>query len=451
MNDKHTEIFASAPIPVAVAKNAIPAMISMLVTLIYNLADTFFVGQTNDALQVAAVSASTPIFMLLTGFGMIFGIGGTSMISRALGRGEMDYAKRVCSFCFWSAVGLGVIMMVIYLLGMDIMVGLIGTSEASSVYAREYLVWIAVSAPFVLISNVFSNTIRAEGKATVAMGGMMIGTVVNIVLDPVMILWMDMGVAGAAIATMIGNICSAAFYIFYFLGGKSRLTISPKYFAAGNKIATGVLSIGIPAGLNSLMMTVANVVMNNVMAGYGDVQLAAMGVAMKVCSMLVMLQIGMGQGIQPILGYNFGADNMSRFKATIRFSLICSVILGCILTVLCYVGSGPIVRAFIDDAEVYSYGVQFVRAVMVSGPVIGIMFVMNNALQAMGAALPSLILSIARQGFVYIPVLLILNAIFGIDGAAYTQPVTDVFAILLACTAYMLVLRKHERRIAKKA
>lgn len=447
MNDKHTEIFASAPIPVAVAKNAIPAMISMLVTLIYNLADTFFVGQTNDALQVAAVSASTPIFMLLTGFGMIFGIGGTSMISRAMGRGEPDYAKRVCSFCFWASAALGLLMTVLYLLGMDVIVRLIGTSEASSGYARAYLGWIAVAAPMVLISSTFSNTIRAEGRATAAMGGMMLGTVINIILDPVMILWMDMGAAGAALATMIGNLASALYYILYFLSGKSRLSISPRYFRMGDRIAAGVLAIGIPAGLNSLMMTVANVFMNNVMAAYGDIQLAAMGVAMKVCSMLVMLQIGLGQGIQPILGFNFGAGNMTRFKKVIHFSLLCTVALGVLLTAACYFGSGPIVRAFIDDDEVYTYGVQFVRAVMVSGPIIGVMFVMNNALQAMGAALASLILSIARQGFVYIPVLLLLNAVFGLDGAAYTQPVTDVFAVLLACGAYLLVLRKQERRL----
>ena len=447
MNEKHTEVFASAPIPVAVAKNAIPAMISMLVTLIYNLADTFFVGQTNDALQVAAVSACTPIFLLLTGFGMIFGIGGTSMISRAFGRGEEEYAKKICSFCFWSAVGLGIVMALIYLLGMDVLVGLIGTSKASSHFAVEYLTWIAPAAPFTLISSTFSNTIRAEGKATVAMSGMMMGTLINIVLDPVMILWMDMGVAGAAVATLIGNVCSAAFYLIYFLTGKSRMSISLKHFSAKNGIASGVLAIGIPAGLNSLMMTVSNVSMNNVMASYGDVQLAAMGVAMKVCSILVMLQLGLGQGVQPILGFNFGAKNFKRFNATMRFTLFCTIVLGCILTAICFFGSGAIVRAFIDDQDVYTYGTQFVRAVMISGPVLGVLFLMTNALQAMGAALPSLVLSIARQGFVFIPILLILNAIFGLNGAVYTQPVTDVVAIIMSCVMFIIVLRKSMARM----
>jgi len=450
MNDKHTEVFASAPIPVAVAKNAIPAMISMLITLIYNLADTFFVGQTNDPLQVAAVSASTPIFLLLTGCGMIFGVGGTSMISRALGRGEPDYAKKVCSFCFWSATIFGAIMAAVYLLGMDVLVGLIGTSAESSGFAKDYLTWIAIAAPFVLISGAYSNIIRAEGKATAAMGGMMLGTVVNIVLDPIMILNMDMGVAGAAAATLIGNVCSASYYIIYFLLGKSRLTISPRYYSAREHIAGGVLAIGIPAGLNSLMMTVGSVFMNNVMASYGDIQLAAMGVAMKVCSMLVMLQIGLGQGIQPILGFNFGAKNMTRFKQTIRFSMLCSVILGVILTVVCFFGSEAIVHAFIENDEVCTYGVQFVRAVMVTGPIIGLLFILSNALQAIGAAVASLVLSVARQGFVYIPVLLILNAIFGLDGAAYTQPVTDVFAVALAFGAYVLMLRKNNRAMSAK-
>lgn len=273
----------------AVFKNALPAMAAMLMVLIYNLADTFFIGQTHDDLQVAAVSLATPVFLLFMAVGTIFGIGGTSVISRAMGEGRTDYAKKVCSFCIWSCVGVGIIMSALFLLFMDQILALIGASADTWEYAKTYLTIVSLSGPFVLIANCYSNVIRAEGQSGKAMMGQLIGNLLNVVLDPIMILVFGWNIAGAAIATVIGNAAGAIYYIFYFLSGKSVLSINPKDFSVKNKVASGVLTIGIPAALGSLLMSVSNIIMNSQMGKYGDMAVAGVGVAMKVTMLTGMV------------------------------------------------------------------------------------------------------------------------------------------------------------------
>ena len=273
----------------AVFKNALPAMAAMLMVLIYNLADTFFIGQTHDDLQVAAVSLATPVFLLFMAVGTIFGIGGTSVISRAMGEGRTDYAKKVCSFCMWSCVGVGIIMSALFLLFMDQILALIGASADTWEYAKTYLTIVSLSGPFVLIANCYSNVIRAEGQSGKAMMGQLIGNLLNVVLDPIMILVFGWNIAGAAIATVIGNAAGAIYYIFYFLSGKSMLSINPKDFSVKNKVASGVLTIGIPAALGSLLMSVSNIIMNSQMGKYGDMAVAGVGVAMKVTMLTGMV------------------------------------------------------------------------------------------------------------------------------------------------------------------
>lgn len=442
---QNIEMFENDSIPKSVAKNVIPSILSMIVVLLYNMADTYFVGQTNDPLQVAAVSITTPVFILLMAVGMLFGIGGTSMISRAFGEGKREKAKTVASFCFYASIAAGIASTVLILVFMNGILSMIGTSADTYALAQSYLSCIALGAPFIIVSNGFSNIVRAEGKASIAMGGVMLGTVINIVLDPIMILYMDMGVQGAALATVIGNIGSVIYYVIYLASKRSMLSISPKQFSMKGGILTGVLMIGIPACFNSLLMSASNIVLNNLLSSYGDIPLAAMGVAMKASMLVVMVLIGFGQGIQPLIGYSYGAGNISRTRGIVKFSIGCVVIIGIMLTSVCLLGSEQIVRAFINDAEVIEYGITFVHALMVSGPVIGVLFVLTNALQGMGAAVPSLILSISRQGFVFIPMIFILNLIFGVSGIVYAQPTADYVSIAIAATLFIREIRLLER------
>lgn len=229
-DNKSMEVFAKASIRKAVLQNALPAMAAMLMVLIYNLADTFFIGQTHDDLQVAAVSLATPVFLLFMSVGTVFGIGGTSVISRALGEGRRDYAKKVCSFCTWICVAVGVLMSALFLIFMDQILALIGASAETWNYAKTYLTIVSCSGPFVLIANCYFNVIRAEGQSGKAMMGQLLGNLLNVILDSIMILVFGWNIASAAIATVIGNIVGAGYYIVYFLKGSSSLSISLKVF-----------------------------------------------------------------------------------------------------------------------------------------------------------------------------------------------------------------------------
>lgn len=442
--DKTIEIFQNAPVPKAVISNIIPSIVSMIMVLLYNLADTFFIGQTKDAYMVAAVSVATPVFLIFMAVGMLFGIGGTSLISRMLGEGREEKAKKTSSFCFWTGLTIGIIAMVFIWIFVEPLCRLVGASDDTMEYASQYLNIVAMGIPFLIISNSFSNIIRSEGRAKTAMSGMIIGNLMNIILDPVMILGFHWNVAGAAVATVIGNVFSAGFYISHLVSKRSMLSIHPKNYRASEHIATGVMAIGIPASLNSILMSVSNILINKVMVGYGDMAVAGLGVAMKVNMIVVMLLIGLGTGIQPLLGFCFGAKNKKRYMAVLRFSLCLAFGLSLVMTVICYCGAGPLVTAFLDNADAYEYGMQFARIYILSGPVMGILFVMINAIQSTGAAVPSLILSISRQGVLYMPILFVFSHIF--DSArmvAMAQPVTDYLSTTLAVILFIVTCRKY--------
>ena len=321
---------------------------------------------------------------------------------------------------------------------------IIGASDDTVGYASQYLRIVSTAIPFLIIGNSFSNIIRAEGKANIAMLGMLIGNLINIVLDPIMILGLGWDVAGAAVATVLGNVFAALFYIWHLLSKNATLSIHPKYYQAGNGIASGVLAIGVPASLNSILMSLSNIIVNNIMFYYGDMAVAGLGVAMKVNMIVVMLLIGLGTGIQPVLGYCFGAGNRKRYIAVLKFSLILAFGLSAIMTVICYCGASPLVHAFLEDQDAFTYGMSFARIYIYSGPVIGLLFVFVNAIQSTGAALPALILSISRQGIIYLPVLFLFRSIFNSETMlAAAQPVTDYLSTALAIALFIFTYRKY--------
>lgn len=438
-------IFEKAPVATAVLKNTIPAMVAMLMVLVYNLADTFFIGQTHNDILVAAVSLATPVFLIFMALGTIFGAGGTSVISRAFGQGREEYAKKVCSFCMWSCVILGLLLSAGFMLGVEPLLRLIGASADTWEPAKTYLLLVALGGPFVLISNCFSNILRAEGQSAKAMFGQVLGNLLNIVLDPIMILSFDWGIAGAAIATVVGNLAGAVYYIAYFWRGQSVLSIKIRDFAVKDGICSGVLAIGIPASLGSLLMSVSQIIVNAQMANYDDMALAGMGVAMKVMMMTGMICIGFGQGVQPLLGYCVGARLWERFQKIMRFSLGFALGLSLVMTGLCYLLHKQIVGVFLTEAAAFDYAVRFTNILLTTSFLFGVFFVLNNALQAMGAAAPALFTNLSRQGLIYIPALFLLQAAFGADGLAWAQPVADLLSTLLVLGLYFWALHKQMR------
>lgn len=442
----NTDLFEKAPVPKAVATMAVPTMISMLVVVIYNMADTFFIGQTKDPLQVAAVSLATPVFMIFMALGHLFGIGGSSAISRALGERRKDRAWHISSFCCYGLLGLGVMVAVISVLGMEQILHLIGASENTIGFARQYLTIISIGAPTIMFSTAFANILRGEGASRESMVGNLLGTIVNIILDPVMILGLGWGVSGAALATIIGNIAACFFYISYYVRGKSMLSIHVKDFRMGEGIAASVAAIGIPASLNNILMSFANIILNQALVGYGDTPVAAMGVALKSNMLVVLLQIGLCVGIQPLIGYNYGSGNKKRLMQVFKFTGVASVIMGMLLTLFMIIARKTMIQVFINDAEVVSYGIRMVVALQLSAPFIGILFLCINTIQGMGKALPSLVLTVCRQGLIFIPLIFILNAMLGLDGVIYAQPAADYLSILVGIMICMHLFRSMEHR-----
>ena len=312
-----------------------------------------------------------------------------------------------------------------------------------------------MGSPFIVTAITAGNLVRGEGAAKESMFGMVIGQIANIILDPIFILHsgdklfgfrlpfgFGMGVAGAAIATSIGNVLSVLYFLLYFTKGKSILSITPKRYSAKNGIAKGVISVGMPAALNNLLMSLSNIVVNAFLTKYGESALAAMGVAMKANMLVTMLQIGLAQGIQPLIGYCYGAKNYNRMKKSILFGMMCNIIIGGTVT-LFYLGfRRQVIQLFIDNTAVINHGVKMLEALMAPGTLLGVMFIINFAFQGMGKGMQSFILAAGRQGLIYLPLLIIMDKFVGLNGIIWAQPTADFCCIVLSAVMFFFTMKK---------
>lgn len=432
------ESFRTEPIPKIIIKNSIPALIAMIMVMVYNLADTFFLGLTHDDLQVTAVSFATPLFMIFMSLGTLFGVGGTSVISRALGEGNTERAKKACSFCMWACVAVGTFFMALLWIFLDDVTVMLGASENSMGLTKDYMRIVIGCGVFSMISNCFSSIVRTEGQAMKAMTGTLVGNLLNMILDPIFILGFKWGVVGAAVATVIGNAVAAGYYILYFLKGKSVLSISPRHFSVKDKILSGVLSVGISASLANLLVSISSIVVNAQLSKYdnGDMLVAGYGVTAKVIMIVTLIGIGVGSGVQPFLGYCYGAKEKKRLTDGIRFSAMFGLVLCFVISALCFIFARPIVKVFLTDMTALDSGVHFTRILMSTAWLIGAFAICQNTLQAMGAAVPALLASIFRQGIIFIPAVFIMKAIIGVNGLIWAQPVADILS--LAIVIFML-------------
>ncbi len=443
--DEH-ELMGKLKVSKAVAKMAVPSVISSLVTVVYNMADTFFVGQTGDPLQVAAVSLTNPIFILMMAFANMFGMGGSAVLSMALGAKDERRAKNASSFVTYASLIVGVVFVLILIIFMDPILALFGANAETYEFARGYTFHIAYGAPFIIWSAAASFIVRAEGASREAMIGSMIGTIANIVLDPIFISVLEQGTAGAAIATIIGNVLASAYYLWYFLRKSSALSISWKYFTVRSGILTKICSAGLPTAIFSALMSVSTIVLNQLLVVYGNDPVAAIGIVFKANMFITFLQMGLANGVQPLLGYNYGAGNMERFREVESYTKKCCLAAGVIATVLYFVFREPIIGLFISDSDVIAYGVRMLIAYMLSGPVIGILFVNMNCMQSVGHAFPATVLSVLRQGILLIPLLYLLRVLFGLNGVILGQSVTDYIAVILS----VFLWRKIRSGVEKK-
>ncbi len=447
-NDKKIEVFENYPVYKALITLALPTIFGMMVNVFYNMVDTFFVGKTNDPNQVAAVSLTMPIYLLLMAFGAIYGIGGASYISRSLGAKNYDKAKQTSSFAFFASVATGLVCMTVFLIFMKQILKLSGASINTYQFAKDYLMIVAFGAIFVICQMSMGQIVRSEGSSKEAMIGMILGTVINIILDPIMILYMKMGVAGAAWATIIGNACSTFYYIWHIAKKSTFLSVKLKDFSMHDDILKNVFAIGLPVFINNVLMSCANILINNFASGYNDNVVAGLGVSQRIFMLVILVFIGLAQGIQPFIGYNFAAKNYKRMNAAIKLSCLVSFILGSIFLSSAFLLASHSIRIFIDNDEVVEYGVKFLMASYSVAPIIGFQFVFMSTFQALGKALPSLVLSLSRQGIAFVPAIVIGTKFFGINGIIWAQPIADIVSIILAGIMYIYIYKTMKKKHA---
>ena len=434
--ESRIHILAEAPVLSAIFQMALPVMLGMIVQVLYNMVDTFFIGKMNDVNQLAAASIGFPFFMIIMSVGGVIGVGASSIVSRYLGMKKMKEAGEVVSLSMILIIILAVIITIPALLFIRPVVFLLGARDAVIEPTIAYLAPLTTGSIIILGNFALGVILRSEGAAIAAMKGMIIGTVINIILDPVMIFLLDWKIAGAAWATVIGNLAGLAYYLYcYARHSILKLNFSGAIFRS--EYLKNIFAIGIPSGVNQALMSVANIITNNLAATYGAVVLGAMGIAQRVNSLIILLLIGLATGCQPLIGYNYGAKNKQRLYSILKTSMAIAIILGSVLLVIFLIFTKYTIAIFTGIPEVIESGTYILRAISSSAPIIGIIMICMNSLQAMGKAMPSLILSAGRQGIFYIPILFLLNGLFGFNGFIFTQPIVDV----LMCITASLMLR----------
>lgn len=437
MEQKRIRLMANAPVKSAILKLALPTMFGMAVQMIYNLTDAFFIGRTGDMNLVAAIALASPIFMITQAIGNIFAIGTGTYVSRTLGEKNYDEAKHASAFAVYTAVGIGLLVSLLFIIFRHPILGIIGTSPETYEPTSQYFSVISSFAIVMITVVTMMGLVRSEGATSKAMIGMVLGVGVNIVLDPIFILALNMGVSGAAWATAIGITVNLAYNIIHFVGKKTLLSILPSHFRASTKILKETMKIGLPSALSTAVMGISFVLVNILAKQYGDHVVAGNGIQMRVNSMLIMLMIGLVQGFMPFAGYNYGAKQYDRLKQGFKTTLLYGTILSVFFTIIFILFNEPLISMFMKEtdenaAATIAAGAKILRAFVWCAPFFGIQFTMMVTFQATGKALKAMVVSLGRQCLVYLPLLFILNAQFGFDGFIYAQPAADIITTIVA-------------------
>jgi len=447
--DKNQDLFEHKRISSAVFELAIPAVISQIITVVYNMADTYFIGQINDPNQVAAASIILPVYMVITGFANLFGIGGASLVARSLGRGDKDRVKHITSFSVWAGILSALIYsLVLYLFNRPLLL-FAGANDATLDFCYKYIFWtVIVGSVPTLLTSLLSHLVRAEGYSRAASFGIAMGGVLNIVLDPIFILVLKYDIEGAAIATFLSNLTSALYYLIYIAIKRSKLMLSldPRNISLKGKIPAEVITVGLPSLVIIFLSVFANVMINKFMSLYSNEAIAGVGIAKKVDSLMYAVSNGIAQGVLPLIAYNYSSGNIPRMKEAIKKTLLISFGITTLGTAIIYFGSTYIVRSFIDDPVTVMYGSRFQKTMCMAGPCTAITMVTITVFQAVGYKIRSLILTICRKGGLDVPFMAIFNSLFGVFGIVYATPAADICAMC----ASIIMLLSFWKKLSKK-
>lgn len=429
------------PIPRAVANLAIPTILSSLVMVLYNLADTYFVGMLNDPLQNAAVTLAAPVLLAFNAVNNLFGVGTSSMMSRALGRKEYDTVRRSSAFGFYSALFCGVAFAVLCSVFKGPLLSLLGADEVTAPATAAYMLWtVSFGAAPAILNVVLAYLVRSEGASLHASIGTMSGCLLNMVLDPIFILpWgLGMGAAGAGVATFLSNAVACGYFLvlLYVKRRTTYVCVNPRMLGIRKEIVLGICSVGIPAAIQNLLNVTGMTILNNFTSEYGADAVAAMGISQKISMVPLQIALGFSQGIMPLISYNYASGNHPRMKKAVTFAmkLMIPALFG-VMVIFCLCSAG-LTNAFMENESIIAYGTHFLRGFSLALPFLGMDFLAVGVFQALGLGKNALIFAVMRKIVLEIPALFILNWLVPLYGLPYAQPFAEM--VLAAAAVFML-------------
>lgn len=438
-----TELFERTPIPVAVRKMVIPTIISSLITILYNLADTYFVGILNDPIQNAAVTLVAPLMLAFNAVNNLFGVGTSSMMSRAMGRHDYETVKKCSAMGFYCTVCAAALFSFASISFRTNLLHLLGAEEGTIIATNAYMQWtVCCGAVPAILNVVMAYMVRSEGSTLHASIGTISGCILNMILDPIFILpWgLNLGAAGAGLATFLGNTaaCCYFFVLLFIRRDKTYVSISPKYFSLDKAIILGICGVGIPASIQNLLNVTSMTLLNNFSASFGSDVVASMGIAQKVNMVPLNLFFGMFQGILPLIGYTYASKNYRRMKDTVIYSMKLGIISVVIIASVYLIFAESLIRMFMDNEIIVAYGSHFLRGMCLQLPFMCVDFLAVGVFQSTGMGNKALIFAVLRKIVFEIPALFLLNRFFPLYGLPYAQ-VTSEF--LLSIIAAMVLIR----------
>ncbi|MBD5512838.1 MAG: MATE family efflux transporter [Lachnospiraceae bacterium] len=442
VNEATREIFETWQVPRALAKMAIPTIVSQLITLVYNVADTWFIGQTNNPYMVAASSLVLTVFLMTTGIANLFGVGGGSLVVRLLGRNDEDEAEKVASLSLVMAAASSLVFSVLCFIFMNPLLRLLGASDNTIGFARQYLMFVVVIGCFpTVLANTMSSMVRNIGYSREAGFGLGMGGVLNVILDPLFmfVVFPDgYQVMGAAVATMLSNFITLAYFIFVYkkLEGKTVLALPRSIEKIRRESMGSLFSVGIPAAMSLLLFDLCNIVINRLASGHGDIELAAIGIVLKVERLPLNIGIGICLGMTPLVAYNYASKNHKRMKDFFRTARLVGLIVSVLCVVFYRICAPYIIGAFISDADTVRFGTQFLQSRCFATPFMFLSFHMVHFMQAVDRGKVSFLLAVIRQLCLNIPLLFFLNMFFGMNGIVWTQLTADFINVVISYVIY---------------
>ncbi len=436
-----TSVFEEKNLSKAIMRVGLPAMLGQLTTLIYNIADTFFVSLIKDPAMIAAVTLCAPILLIIMSIASIFGMGGSSVIARLLGEEKKEESGTTMNFCVYAMVIAGIATLALGLAFLQPLAKISGADADNIVYTCDYLKWIFIGAPFIMLANGFVHLFRSVGLIKESTVGLVLGNVINMVLDYVFIAILGWETAGAALATSLGFVCATIYYIICMISeehkGNQLVPLTPKRFSPNAAIVHNVVSIGIPGALITVLMSISNIVLNNYISMYGSDAVASYGIAYKLDMVPILLSVGLSQGVAPLVGYCYGGNEKKRMLDIMKYTILYGILMGAVFTAVFILLGKQLAAMFLQEDALIEQTGYFLKILCLSAPMLGVINMMTSYFQALGKAIKSLTITVLRNAVLFIPGVIILNYFWKLNGVIAAQPVVETILTIICVVMYI--------------